>query len=588
MTNAPLDPLSRLAILQGTDKFGYHDYTPNYHQILKHLRDEPIRLLELGVGGYGDEDRGGESLAVWRDYFPNAEIVVGIDIQKKTLDLGPRVTILQGSQVDEAFLTDLVRDHGPFDVIIDDGSHRNEHVVESFRILWPTLVDGGIYIAEDVQTSFHPRFGGSLELTAPNSVGHFSDLMVEPAADQVPQADRIERLERFHNIFAAHKLPKGATRAKGAKGASIWDSPQLKARLAAEAPRIAVSARVKLPAKLQKHLAGVGAELVPFAASDAGEAEEAGEAPFDIVLATAADVTSASGLTQLVEMGAEDGLVAILSPSGKRDVPVLRDMLAQIDHVEMIPHFPDAQIMACADRIYSAHSTADGLLMQLGDNTYPSNFGWTGDHPRTHAAIEAIGEVLQSDEASQKGLLQYADMLNRYRSPEAALPVLDRLSALDCKERRYFQMMGQIHHKRRDNDAALALYRDALDHFPNDPQFTASLASCKIRAGDEAGAEALMRSVLDANPRARPVVVMLAKLLERRGEVDEALSLSETSINLFPKTQRLPRLLALAELAMRANAPDRAGKALKRALDLAPQDASVLDAIEKLDLQIEA
>jgi Flp pilus assembly protein TadD len=582
MTKAPLDPLSRLAILQGTDKFGYHDYTPNYHQMLKHLRDEPIRLLELGVGGFGDEDRGGESLAVWRDYFPNAKIVVGIDIQKKTLDLGPRVTILQGSQVDEAFLMGLVRDHGPFDVIIDDGSHRNEHVVESFRILWPTLVDGGIYIAEDVQTSFHPRFGGSLELTAPNSVGHFSDLMVEPAADQVPQADRIDRLERFHNIFAVHKRPKGTTRAKVA---TIWDTPQLKAKLATKAPRIAMSAKVKLPAKVEKQFAKIGAEPVPFTARSAGEV---GRTPCDIVLATAADAKSATGLMRLVRICAADGVVAILSPSGERDLPVMRDMLAQVDHVEMIHHFPNAKVMACAHRIYSVHSSADGLLLQLGDNTYPSNFGWNGAHPHIRAAMATIEQVLQSEEASQNGLLQYADMLFRSDAREAALPVLIRLGKLNCKERRYFQMMGQTYHKRRDNDAAMALYREALDQFPNDPQFAASLAGCKIHAGDEASAESVLRSTLDANPRARPVVVMLAKMLERRGQLDEALSLYETSINLLPKTQRLPQLLANADLAMRANAPDRAGKALKRALTIAPQDASVLAAIKKFDLQIEA
>ncbi len=37
------DPLTQLAILYGTDKFGYHDYTPNYFKLLKHLREKPVR-----------------------------------------------------------------------------------------------------------------------------------------------------------------------------------------------------------------------------------------------------------------------------------------------------------------------------------------------------------------------------------------------------------------------------------------------------------------------------------------------------------------------------------------------------------------
>lgn len=76
------DPLTQLAILYGTDKFGYHDYTPNYFKLLKHLREKPVKVLEIGVGGYADNDRGGQSLRVWRDFFEQGEIT-GIDIQKK-------------------------------------------------------------------------------------------------------------------------------------------------------------------------------------------------------------------------------------------------------------------------------------------------------------------------------------------------------------------------------------------------------------------------------------------------------------------------------------------------------------------------
>ena len=206
MTNT-IDDLSKSAILYGTDKFGLHDYTPNYFKMFKHLRDKPIKVLEIGVGGYADDDRGGQSLEVWRDFFPKAEIT-GIDIQKKTMDLGPRVEILQGSQVDPDFLKELVSARGPFDIIVDDGSHRNEHIVESFELLFPTLAPGGIYVAEDVQTSFHPRFGGSLEMTAPNSVGYFGELQKELTAKTDRTRD-IAAMERFHNMIAMYKSRDG-------------------------------------------------------------------------------------------------------------------------------------------------------------------------------------------------------------------------------------------------------------------------------------------------------------------------------------------------------------------------------------------
>ena len=117
-----IDPLSRLAILHGTDKFGYHDYTPNYFSLLESWRMRPLRMLEIGVGGYGFEDRGGESLATWRDFFPQAQITA-IDIQRKTVELGPRVRILQGSQVDAPFLAGTVAERGPFDIILDEDTH---------------------------------------------------------------------------------------------------------------------------------------------------------------------------------------------------------------------------------------------------------------------------------------------------------------------------------------------------------------------------------------------------------------------------------------------------------------------------------
>lgn len=51
---------------------------------------------------------------------------------------------------------------GGFDIIIDDGSHCNNHVIATFKILFPLLKLGGIYAIEDLQTSYWKRiFGGS-------------------------------------------------------------------------------------------------------------------------------------------------------------------------------------------------------------------------------------------------------------------------------------------------------------------------------------------------------------------------------------------------------------------------------------------
>jgi hypothetical protein len=155
-----LDPLTRLAIRYGTDKFGGHLYTPSYHKLLSHLRDRPLRVLEIGVGGYEDPNCGGASLRMWAEYFPMAQIT-GLDYFEKNLDVPPRVRVVRGSQDDVAGLAMLNETHGPFDLIIDDGSHRPEHMIISFSQLYPRMPADGIYLIEDTQTCFMEHMGGT-------------------------------------------------------------------------------------------------------------------------------------------------------------------------------------------------------------------------------------------------------------------------------------------------------------------------------------------------------------------------------------------------------------------------------------------
>lgn len=156
-----LDPLSLLAMKHGADKWGEHQYTPVYHQQFHLLRNEPLKLLEIGIGGYDAVFSGGASLRMWAEYFPNSQIV-GVDIASKRIAVPERVTLLQGSQADSTFLHKVWAEYGPFDIIIDDGSHIADHVLASFSALYPLMQEGTTYVVEDVQTAFWPKFyGGS-------------------------------------------------------------------------------------------------------------------------------------------------------------------------------------------------------------------------------------------------------------------------------------------------------------------------------------------------------------------------------------------------------------------------------------------
>lgn len=172
------DNLNILATIYGSDKWNSHWYTTHYQRHFAPLRRKPLNLLEIGVGGYDDPELGGCSLRMWRTYFPRAKIY-GIDIYDKRPHDERRIRTFQGSQTDENFLSHVVDEIGTIDIIIDDGSHQNDHVLKSFQFLFPRLAKDGIYVIEDTQTSYWDNCGGSsVELNQPwTSMGYCKALV---------------------------------------------------------------------------------------------------------------------------------------------------------------------------------------------------------------------------------------------------------------------------------------------------------------------------------------------------------------------------------------------------------------------------
>jgi hypothetical protein len=150
--------LEIMARAHGTDKLG-HGYITYYKHYFSSLRWKRIKLLEIGIGG-ADRTQGGASLRMWKDYFPRGEIF-GIDIADKSGLNQARITTFQGSQDDPTFLSEIAGRHGPFDIVIDDGSHQNNHIITSFDTLFPYVSEDGYYVIEDVFFSYHPSSGGS-------------------------------------------------------------------------------------------------------------------------------------------------------------------------------------------------------------------------------------------------------------------------------------------------------------------------------------------------------------------------------------------------------------------------------------------
>jgi hypothetical protein len=203
--------LPALAMLHGTDKWGLHWYARHYQHHFSPLRRKRFNLLEIGVGGHHAPDRGGASLRMWKSFFPRAHIYA-IDIFDKSALQEPRITIFQGSQDDPDFLRRIAREIGTIDVIVDDGSHVNQHVMTAFETLFPLLADGGIYALEDLQTAYWPEFGGTEDTsTQTTSISMLKQLVDglnwEEFSEREPrQLDScITSLHFYHNLAFVYK-----------------------------------------------------------------------------------------------------------------------------------------------------------------------------------------------------------------------------------------------------------------------------------------------------------------------------------------------------------------------------------------------
>jgi predicted O-methyltransferase YrrM len=181
-----IDSLDAIGIRHGTDKSSRnHGYLPIYDGVLSAIRMKPVKLLEIGV-------LGGSSLKMWQEYFPQGQII-GVDRDPSALaNAGDRTQVLLADQSDPAGLHRIVAPHGPFDVVIDDGSHIWAHQIGSLRSLLPLVRPGGCYILEDLHTSYGrwaPKYMGEGGETGAAYVLRFAERVLASGAMAVPESD---------------------------------------------------------------------------------------------------------------------------------------------------------------------------------------------------------------------------------------------------------------------------------------------------------------------------------------------------------------------------------------------------------------
>lgn len=146
-------------------------YFPVYEEALGRYRNRSCTLLEIGC------NKGG-SLHLWKRHLGPYAQIVGMDINPDSAQAaGEQIHVEIGSQSDPKVLAGLVQRFAPFDIVIDDGSHKMNDISTSFQFLFEHVCADGIYIVEDLHTAYWIEFGGGLG--SRNSFIEFSKSVVD-------------------------------------------------------------------------------------------------------------------------------------------------------------------------------------------------------------------------------------------------------------------------------------------------------------------------------------------------------------------------------------------------------------------------
>lgn len=132
----------------------WNHYFDIYDRYFKKYRGKEVVIVEIGVFQGG-------SLQMWQNYFGDKAKIYGLDINPQCKEFeGGNIKILIGSQSDKNFLQEVKKQIPKIDVLIDDGSHRMHDQIVTFEELFDHVKDDGIYLCEDVHTSYWLKYGG--------------------------------------------------------------------------------------------------------------------------------------------------------------------------------------------------------------------------------------------------------------------------------------------------------------------------------------------------------------------------------------------------------------------------------------------
>ena len=133
-----------------TDKNTIHSYLELYQRLLVSKKYTAKNVLEVGICDGG-------SIKLWNDFFVNATIY-GLDIMDKSKVWNSIIkdNIVLYTSTDaynqDFFTTHFLDKNIQFDLLLDDGPHTLDSMLQFIRLYSQVMTDDGILIIEDVQS----------------------------------------------------------------------------------------------------------------------------------------------------------------------------------------------------------------------------------------------------------------------------------------------------------------------------------------------------------------------------------------------------------------------------------------------------
>lgn len=199
-------------------------YLSIYSDIFSPFLCKPVKVLEIGV-------QHGGSLRLWQNFFGNDLLEwTGIDINPQCASLNQAIAdkrhrVFIGSQEDPVFLSRVAQERGPFDIIIDDGSHLSKHIIASFECLASQVANDGLYIIEDVHATYWEGFRAqqpsdnampyflrlthSLNSEAVSHSRKATDLLQEEKDSDASLNTRLKKIEFYPSLIICHISSRG-------------------------------------------------------------------------------------------------------------------------------------------------------------------------------------------------------------------------------------------------------------------------------------------------------------------------------------------------------------------------------------------